>query len=390
MTIDHLEFSRKPYDDYIEQLNRECASHTALPEISYRYETERKTQTVAQRIFSCLYYIASLPYQLIHWIAGLYISPLTLRSLSGFTVQRTVVHQESDKQSMIDFYQFSCLDKSVPQNIEPWKYKRISVEVDGNLVDAMLVVRDSTAKNGKWILRSNAQRDFYEIHKTHTTFPKKLALSLDSNVLLFNYPGIGASQGSFTQEAIAKTYQVMLRFLEDNKKGIGASTIIGAGHCLGANVQGEALKDHELQPNINYIFVKDRCASKFSKVTSGLNMSWIEKLLELCGWNMDTLSSSKQLLNAHEILLHTAKDTTKRTVIEITDPNLIINDGLIAKEDTLAYHILRNQDSSFSEKLKKTTVLGISEHHHYPLSLSTLYELSKKIKNISEKNTCQH
>jgi hypothetical protein len=320
---------------------------------------------------------------LIHWLAGLCIKIPTCGFLSGFTKQRTEIDPEYDERSMRALFgaKHRCNENEVPSQLEPWKYKRISVQVDGCLIDAMLIVRDSTAENGKWFLHSNTNSDFYELHKHYTTTAKKLAFSLDTNILLFNHPGVGASQGSFTRETIAKTYQTMLHFLEDKERGIGANTIIAKGFCLGGNIQGEALKDYELQPEIKYVFIKDRSAFDFSKAASRVSLCWIGKLLDLCGWNMDTLSSSKRLVNAHEILLHTAGVTAAE---QITDPDLLIDDGVLAKEETLGYHILKNQDQSFTKKLENTTVLGIPEFHCNSLSHDTLSVLSKKIKVILE------
>jgi len=370
--IDHLQFSRADSDAYIAQLTKECASDTALPEISYRYETEKKTQAIAQNFFSYLYSLGSLSYELIHRLAGLCIRITTCRFLSGFTKQRINTDLEYEKNSMNAlFSEYGDLENP-PEDPEQWKYKRISVEVDGCLIDAMLIIRDSTATNGRWLLNSNTNCDFYELHKKYNTCPKKLAFCLDTNILIFNDPGVGASQGSYTRAGVAKSYRAMLRFLEDKEKGIGATTIIAKGFCLGGNIQGEALKDHELQPEIQYVFIKDRSACKFSKAASCVTFCLIGKLVELCGWNMDTLSSSKQL-KAHEIFLHTAH---LKDAAEIIDPELLIDDGVLGKKETVGYHLLKDRGSDL---LENKTVIGIPEFHRDSLSPITISVLTEKI-----------
>ncbi len=393
MIINHFDFLDQPNEDYTNQLQRECSSHSALPDISYVYETEKKTQTVAERIFSSFYSLVSLPYQFIHWITGLCIKiPTCDLPEEAFTEKRIDLDPEYDQGGIRKFYQDTCQysPEQIPSRPETWKYKRISIAMDGSTIDAMLIVRKSLANNGTWILQSNAGSDFYELHRAYTTCTKKLALSLNANILIFNYPGVGATKGNYTRKTIAKTYQAMLRFLENKEKGIGARTIIGLGYCFGGNVQGEALKDYELQKDINYVFIKDRSASELSKAASHvtyiwegihLKLSWIGKILELCGWNMDTLSSSKQLLNAHEVLLHTGAVETARLIL---NPDFLIDDGLLRKEETLGYHILKNQNCSSPKKLVKTKVIAIPENHDDSLSSDTFCVLRDTIRGILE------
>ena len=43
-----------------------------------------------------------------------------------------------------------------------WQYKRFSILVDGNVVDAAIIGKASTFGNGRWVLASNGNGEFYE------------------------------------------------------------------------------------------------------------------------------------------------------------------------------------------------------------------------------------
>ena len=59
-----------------------------------------------------------------------------------------------------------------------WKYKRITVEVDGYKIDATIVGKATTLNNGRWMLASNGNGEFYE---------DKLSYSDDFKQNWFNY-----------------------------------------------------------------------------------------------------------------------------------------------------------------------------------------------------------
>ena len=373
MTIDHLEFSKKPYDDYIEQLNRECASHTALPEISYRYETEQKTQTLAEKIFSYLYSIVTYPYQLLRWLAGKIIVPASwYYPLSACTQYRG--QQDINAKEKATFMQ--NMYRAKKSTADPlFKYKRVSIAVDDMVIDAMLIVRNSTAENGKWILSSNGNAEIYEMHKAYFTSVKQLAFSLNANALVFNYPGVGASKGSLSPETLAKTYKAMLRFLENKEKGIGAETIIGYGLSLGGAVQAIGLESHELGLDINYTFVKDRTFSTLSKAATGIVGLLAGKLVEFLNWGMDTAACSKKL-KAHEIILQST-ETGEYGETRVRD------DGIISAQASLAKGFTQEDFADF--KNIKTFIPLQNKGHNDPFTLDELLSLIKEIESSVEK-----
>jgi hypothetical protein len=349
---DYLGFYKLSTDDYTNRLNYECDSGEALPEISYRYQTEQKTQTIAEKIFSCLYAIVTYPYRLLQWLAGKLIVP------ASWTYSQLILDMRNKRQPIPDAL---------------WKYKRISIDVGGMTIDAMLIVRDSTAENGKWILSSDGNGSVYELHKTFLTDTKQLALCLNANALVFNYPGVGASQGTPLPETIAKTYKAMLRFLEDKDAGIGAETIIGYGHSLGGAAQALGLDSHELDPDINYVFIKDRTFSTLSKAATDMLGSWAGKLAQFLGWDMDTAAGSKKL-KAHEIILQSTK--------HVYGGYTVINDGTITREASLLERFIKENTLS---KENRSIVHLLNKRHNDPLNQDELLHITITIERSVKK-----
>ncbi len=366
----HLGFCKRPNDQYIEQLNRECASDTALPEISYRYQTEEKTQTVAERIFSCLYAIVTYPYRVLQRLASKIIVPVSNGFLSNFTFYRS---QENLNVQMQNMFIMAMLQAGRTITDSNWKYKRISIDVDGMTIDAMLIVRNSTAENGKWILLSDGNGQIYESHKPYFSDAKQLAFSLDANVLVFNYPGVGASQGTPLPETIAKTYKAMLRFLEDKGAGIGAKTIIGHGFSLGGAAQALGLDSHTLDPDINYVFVKDRTFSTLSKAATDVMGPWAGKLVEFLGWNMDTETASKKL-KAHELILQSTEKIGQHGKIRVR------NDGAITARASLAEAFCNQREFDRFKKTKRLISLSNKSHNDF-LNREELLMITQIIEN---------
>ena len=122
------------------------------------------------------------------------------------------------------------------------------------------------------------------------------------NYLFFNYTGVGASKGLPSKTQIVNSYNAMLHFLEDAKKGIGAKEIICWGRSIGGAIQAEALKDHAFQNQIKYSTVSDRTFSRLSDV------AWYTKILKLMGWEFNCSAASEKLeeLGKEEIILQTA------------------------------------------------------------------------------------
>lgn len=252
---------------------------------------------------------------------------------------------------------------AVTTSEKQWKYKRIGIEVDGYHVDVVLMGKTSTLANGKWVLQSNGNGELYEYGRFASRSFKQILTDTNSNALVFNYPGVGASSGTPNQEILVKVYKALLTFLEDAEKGVGAKKIIGMGFSIGGGVQGEALKTHTLSSRVKYLFIKDRSFSEIARVPETLPsrvMQFLGKLIRLLGWNLDSATSSKAL-KAPEIILQTAQ--VKRYT-ELQNSKCIIGDAVISAEASLAKTLL---DDPQCDK-KNKVFIGVPEMHNEHLS----------------------
>ena len=307
------------------------------------------------KVFRVVSNILFFPFSFIHGLVGKLVLPSSSECISSLNQMRKNVFLENNG----------------------WKYKRIAIKVDDLAVDAMLMVNPSNPeKKSKWALISNGNRETYE-SKLDDSSLKRVLCRTRSNALLFNYPGVGASAGVGanllgvncglpSRSATSKAYRALLKFLEDEEKGIGAKKIWGWGFSIGGGFQGDALRGFNKFRNCGYTFVKDRSFSDVSSVVPGL--SWLIKLL---GWNIRSVESSIAL-KAPEIIMQTANVSFCGDIFE----HEIIYDDVISKEASCAAALLRRGKESFAGE---KAFLGISEKHNSSLRDSTVISLSDKI-----------
>lgn len=337
---------------YVESTQRDFRQNASLPTV-FTYTTTSKMSRIAKKIFSIIVFPVGL-YDLVHNLAG-----------------KIAILPASNPQSYGMLENHADASRShIPLN-GPWKLKRIVIEVDGQKIDAMIAGTASSLGNGRWMLGSVGNGEFYEDYLHHTGYQswRDMVKSLKANVLLFNYPGVGASSGSPNREEMAKTYKAMLNFLEDKKIGIGAKEIIGYGHSIGGGVQGDALRTHVLRKDVRYVFVKSRTFSTLKSEVSHIMNRVFGFIVQALGWNMDSVESSKRLM-APEIIMQTSAVTE---YTELSDGSKIIGDGVIPAKASLAHALLNEPKDSRKQK----TFLGIPEGHNYGLLYPEI--LAKKI-----------
>ncbi len=240
---------------------------------------------------------------------------------------------------------------NIPLNTE-WKYKRLTIAVDGYEIDAMIMGKESTLVNGRWLLASNGNGEFYEDRLSSREF-KQIVSEIDGNAIVFNYPGVGASSGLPNRQAMAKAYRAMLTFLE---KEAEASEIIGYGFSMGGGVQGDALNTHELKEDVKYVFVKKQTFSDIASAATHLtNSRVLGFIVRFFGWNSSSVESSKKL-QAPEIIIQTAD---VENTIELTDGSKVVHDIAIPAEASLAKVLLDDDQCPKGNK----TFFGIREDH---------------------------
>ena len=261
----------------------------------------------------------------------------------------------------------------VLQKNNSWKYKRLTINMNGDKIDVVLMGKPETLHNKRWVIFSLGLGEFYE---TTMQYQDKTALltQLNANGIFFNYPGFGANVSFCTKQACINTYDAILTLTEDEKKGIGAKEIIEYGFSIGGALQGMVWNTRSLKEGIKYLRIKDRTFSKFSTATSTL-LSWhFGLLIKTIGWEIKNIPSTKAK-GVPEIIVQRAKDSSISSIDDIE------SDGAITPEASYAYEVLQNQD--YSSKV----FLGIHEDHQEFLSKKTTDRLITKTATILEKTT---
>lgn len=374
--------------NYLDATRQDFAQSKPLP-VNYLWNTEYKIIRIAKQILSIIIFPIGI-YKLLHALVGKeYILPASNPSLMGISKDYTE-HLRSH----------TSLESE-------WKYKRITVEVDGYKIDAVIMGKESTLNNGRWMLASNGNGAFYEQELAAKDCDVKALLGgINGNAIVFNYPGVGASSGLPNRQAMTNAYRAMLTLLEDQKNGIGAKEIIGYGHSIGGGVQGDALKTHKLKEDVRYVFVKSRTFSDLSTIASALTIKPLGFLVKILGWNMGSVESSKKLqvpeiimqkvsfyglfclgflegalnLPVQEVRVGDGYVDLKKvqqvifsedfTHTPLEDCNIIANDGVIPGSASLAGVLL--QDKGWSPR-ENQIFIGISETHTASLKDSSCF-----------------
>ena len=324
--------------DYIEKTKRDFAQVEPLP-ASYQWDTDYTIVRIAKQVFSIVVFPIAI-YNTLHAVAACVgILPSSYPALfMPWTADQL--------RPKIDL-------------MNQWKYKRLTISVDGYQIDALMTGKISTLNNGKWFVVANGNGTFYEAMTFDDNF-KELITATRANALFFNYNGVGASNGWPNRYVMAKAHRAMLAFLADQENGIGAKEIIGYGHSIGGGNQGDALYGHELAKDVKYVFIKSRTFSDLSMIVTDLTHRILGILVWVLGWNMSSIESSRQLA-APEIIMQTAAVAHYE---ELIDSAKIIDDGIITAKASLGKAVL--DDPSIPKKNK--IVIGVPERHNDPLS----------------------
>lgn len=266
--------------EYQNRIVQELGSENALPPI-YRIQTESKIAKLAKDIFSVLIFPIGI-YRLLHSLVGRIIVPATYSAslhsakLSAYRVSEDPARWTSGENSKAD---------------SQWKYRRLTIDVDGNQIDTLIMGRDETLHGKRWVLFANGDAEHYE---TATYERQKTLRSLNSNGIFFNYPQVGASTGSVDRNTMAKAYRAVLQFLEDQENGIGATEIIGWGSFIGGGVQADALDGYAFKPHVQYRFVFDRTFSSLKSAATRCTNQIVGLLVQALGWNMSPMRTCER------------------------------------------------------------------------------------------------
>ncbi|MGK5595314.1 MAG: CPn0927/CPn0928 family alpha/beta hydrolase fold protein [Parachlamydiaceae bacterium] len=323
--------------DYEQRARRELSQDRASG-TAYEWNTKHKVLRIAETIFSIICFPVKVR-RALHALGGTIMIPA----------------RQFDRQAITQLRSSFKLDDDI-------FYKRMTIKCDGRVIDVVLAAKKDTLKNGRWLIGSLGNEQCYEqtlpSSRIESSELTDLMHELNSNLLVFNYPGVGASPGRPSKRAAIKAYRAVLSLLED-PQGLGAKEIIGYGHSIGGGFQGEAVRQHRLKKGIKYVFVKSRTfdsTSSFAKMMGRLQ--WL--LLHALGWNIKTYEGSKRL-KAPEIIIQTVSpqdaDPEKYVILK-SNKRIADNDGIIPKEASLAHKLI--QKKRFQNKV----FIGVPEGHN--------------------------
>ncbi|MEN9343531.1 MAG: hypothetical protein RLZZ453_318 [Chlamydiota bacterium] len=177
---------------------------------------------------------------------------------------------------------------------------------------------------------------------------RSLAKKVNAHILLFNYPGFGASQGSKGRSNMIAAYRKVLGLAE---KQLGAKLVISYGASIGASIALEGLNGYK--SNIRHVLVMR------SPYIFGALSSWL-------GWGCSYLKTLRSLSYPY-LLLETAAVPLYQPVQR---PSQIIPDpALEYPEYSVAYRLLERGGDC---------VRGVVERQEEPLSQS-LHSLASEI-----------
>lgn len=339
-------------EGYLEVTKKDFLQDKPLAFVSYAVDLEGKVCRAARRGFTVIS-VAGGAYEALHMCAAKY----KLLPSSNPSKKRA----EEIKNRRLN----------IPLDGE-WKYKRITIEVNGNKIDAAIVGKPVTLNNGRWILDSNGNNSRCETKLFEDDCDlKNILAEIEANALVFNYPGVGSSEGFPGRRTMVKAYLTMLSFLKDQTIGIGAKEIILYGHSIGAGVQAEALLQDS---NGIRVCVKSRSFSDLRSVVSAKTKSYYLGLfVRMLDWNIRSVESSKGL-QIPEIIMQTA---SVESCQELTDSESILDDNVIAKESTLAKALLEDDDK---RARKNKVFLAVPEKHNDVLSLGSIKRLTQEMR----------
>lgn len=176
---------------------------------------------------------------------------------------------------------------------------------DGTVVNGVVLLRDDHTKEAfvakkagdqKWIVRFNGNNEFYEDNLEGT---KKFADSVEANILVFNYRGVGDSQRSPTKpEDLIMDGEACIQYLLS--KGVKEENILIHGLSLGGGIGSQVASLHE-----KIALVNERSFSTLTTVASALtNSSLAKSLLLSFGWELDSVKAYEKIKAAKLVVYH--------------------------------------------------------------------------------------
>ncbi len=304
-----------------------------LPANASDTKYQNKTRDLTNIIFSLGFDKNSLPAKLLQKL-----NPINCISYLSHTIKSA--HSKAAALFVPGSQSYSSIKKRIVQgrcqiyqrlqeNAGQWIGKRVSILCNGSKIDAYILGKKNTLSNGRWTVFSNGHGSLAE---ENALSEWEHAQKIQSNMIIYNYPGVGCSEGAGTRNCIVASYEAVMRFLEDSEKGIGAKEIIGWGTSMGGGVQGHARKRHEFKKYIHYAFVDNQTYRTLEDAVGSLKTGSLRKLVKPIGWQLSS-KSSERLRHPQIVVQRASKLHPERK-------EDILHDGLFTPEGSLAGHLL--------------------------------------------------
>jgi uncharacterized protein len=161
-------------------------------------------------------------------------------------------------------------------------------------------------KSKKILIRFGGQNENYENHNGYIAKAHKLGYDL----LLFNYRGVGKSNGSPSPEGLIKDGRAAIDYALS--LGYNPKNIIVHGFSLGGAIATKTLaSDQEHYQKVK--FINDRSFSSVKAVINNFTILGFFKfilssLLNIFNWNIDVVNDWKKLKNSKLILVSDTDD----------------------------------------------------------------------------------
>nr|WP_239923146.1 CPn0927/CPn0928 family alpha/beta hydrolase fold protein [Candidatus Chlamydia corallus] len=214
--------------------------------------------------------------------------------------------------------------------------QRIFLQYDDLFIDGLKICFPN-AKPDRWMLISNGNSDCLEYRTVlleGRDWILRVAEESQSNVLIFNYPGVMRSRGNITKENLVKSFQGCVRYLRDEPEGPRARQIITYGYSLGASIQAESLSREKTDGSdgIRWFVIKDRGARSLGAVAKQFIGHLGPWMANLTNWNINSEKKSRTL-RCPELFIY-GKDCEGK----------LIGDGLFEKHTCFAEPFLDHKN----------------------------------------------
>ncbi len=181
---------------------------------------------------------------------------------------------------------------------------------DGLVLEGMRFIGKKCTPDSRTILLCNGARVRYEHNQKDVLFDVRQWLEKGSNVFLFNYRGVGNSEGEATRDGLFLDAEAAMQYLLDEKK-VPQNKVIVHGHSVGGPVGAKIAADYGASYCNDRSFIS---LSKHAKEAHGNGIigTIIEKVIVALNWEQDTMQYWGSI-QGRKWILHHPQDKTTRT-----------------------------------------------------------------------------